>query len=52
MLAYDSNFAGVRCGIVDPEIVTEFSDKLFSVLRRAGFNLHPQELASANICHM
>ncbi len=41
MLAYDPDLTYVRCWIVNPEIITEFPNKLFSVLWGAGFNIHP-----------
>ncbi len=52
LLADDSDLAGVRCGIVDPEIVAEFPNQLFSVLWGAGFNIHSQKLSSANVGHL
>jgi len=51
-LAYDPDLADVRGRIVNPKIVTESPNKLFGVPRGAGFNIHPQELASPNICHL
>jgi len=36
----DSDLADVRCGVVDPEIITEFRYKLFGVFRGAGFYIH------------
>jgi len=42
----------MRGGIVDPKIITELSNQLFSIFRRTGFNIHPQELASPNVCHL
>jgi len=42
----------MRGGIVDPKIITELSNQLFSIFRRAGFNTHPQKLSSSNICHL
>jgi len=38
--------------IVDAKIITELPNQLFSIFRRAGFNIHPQELASPNTCHL
>ena len=49
---HDPNMADVRRRIVDPKIITEFPNQLFSVLRGAGFDIHPQELASPNLCHL
>jgi len=51
-LAYDPNSADVRCWIVNPEIITELPDELLSVFPGASFNIHAQELASSNICHL
>ncbi len=51
-LAYDPDLADVRCGVVNPKIITELPNQLFSILRRTGFNIHPQELASPNICYL
>jgi len=42
----------MRSRIVDPKIITELPNQLFSIFRRAGFNIHPQKLASPNICHL
>ena len=51
-LAYDPDLADVRYRVVNPKIVTELPNQLFSILRRTGFNIHPQELASPNICYL
>ncbi len=51
-LAYDPDLADVRCGIVNPKIITELPNKLFSILWGAGFNTHSQELARPNICYL
>jgi len=42
----------MRGRIVDPKIIAELSNQLFSIFRRAGLNIHPQELSSSNICHL
>jgi hypothetical protein len=42
----------MRSRVVDPKIITELPNQLFSIFRRASFNIHPQELASPNICHL
>jgi hypothetical protein len=42
----------MRSGIVDPKIITELPNELFSVFRRTGFNIHSQKLASPNVCHL
>jgi hypothetical protein len=42
----------MRSRIVDPKIITELPNQLFSIFRRASFNTHPQKLASPNICHL
>lgn len=52
MLGHYPDLADVRCGVVNPEIITEFPNKLLSVLRGAGFNVHTQELAGPNVRHL
>jgi hypothetical protein len=42
----------MRGRVVDPKIITELSNQLFSIFRGAGFNTHSQKLASPNICHL
>ena len=39
-------------GIVNSEVLTELPNKLFSFLCRVGLNIHSQELAGSNICHL
>ncbi len=50
--AHNSYLANMGGGIVDPQIITQFSDQLLSVLGRPSLNIHPQELTGPNIRHL